>query len=116
MELTQEPANTSQSAMSSVIRERHLHYPADVLDYVTSLGIEPERPWCPVVPDIVQMAQEGMYRRGPWSRRSAHRVTDTHYPAAHIAALKRPLGRRVGGHARTVPPSEQPARRSRGTR
>lgn len=53
--------------MRSVMRKRHRHYTADVLDYVTSLGIEPERPWRPVVPDIVQMAQEGMHRRGPWS-------------------------------------------------
>src|SRR3546814_17152804 len=94
MELTQEPANTSQSAMSSVMRERHRHYTADVLDYVTSLGIEPERPWCPVVPDIVQLAQEGIHRRGPWSRRSAHRATDTPYPPDHNPAPTRPPRRR----------------------
>src|SRR3546814_10978487 len=100
MELTQEPANTSQSAMSSVMRERHRHYTADVLDYVTSLGIEPERPWCPVGPDIVQVAQDGIYRRGPWSRRSAHRVADPHSHADPINALTPRLGTRAGWNSR----------------
>lgn len=93
MELTQEPANMPQSAMCSFVRKRRRHDTLHILDYVTSLGVEPERPWRPVVAHIVQMAQEGMHRWGPRSRRPAHRVTDTHDRAAHIAALERQLGR-----------------------
>src|SRR3546814_15007390 len=56
MELTQEPANTSQSAMSSVMRERHRHYTADAPASVTHCGIAPPPPTRPPVPAIVQMA------------------------------------------------------------
>jgi hypothetical protein len=86
VELADEPGDAAEAAIGA--EQAEVAWPGDGAgdegeDFAAVL-VQAQRPGCAAEPGRVQVAEQGVHRRGPRARRAAHGIADPDHAAAHV--------------------------------